>query len=93
MAAPAKLTIRNPSLRLPEDGRAVVTRADSDRPVVEPPHARIAAEVVVEGPVLLDQEDDVLDVGEPRTAGDVRHRRHRLVQDRLPPDGRARRPP
>ncbi len=50
---PARPGVGRPGLREP----AVAPL----RAVVEPPDARVGAEVVVEGPVLLHQEDDVLD--------------------------------
>src|SRR5205823_6527290 len=57
--------------------------------VVEAPDAGVAAEVVVERPVLLDDEDDVLDVGQSRTRRCGGHRRHGLVEDCLPADRRS----
>jgi hypothetical protein len=49
---------------LPEDPRAVVTRAEPNRAIVEAAHSLVPPEVVVERTVLLDEDDDVLDVGE-----------------------------
>ena len=54
------------------------------RRVGEAPHPSVAAEVVVEGAVLLDEDDDVLDVAEP-AAGRRRGERgadQGMVQDR-----------
>ena len=74
---------------LAEHGRAVVTARQLHRPVVEPPDARIPAEVVVERTVLLNHEHDVLDVGQSGARGRGRHRRQSLVEHHPPPDGGA----
>src|ERR1035437_8183262 len=45
-----------------EDGGALDTGAHAHRAIVIAAHALVATEVVVEGAVLLDEDDDVLDV-------------------------------
>jgi len=70
------------------DGVARLGEGGASGRVVEPAHAAIGAEVVVEGPVLLDEDDDVVDVGQmsaPRRRGQripERVRRMQSVQRR-----------